>query len=135
MLGPLRSRARMPLRFLLVGALGALINIMIYATLVHVAQVAPLPASVAAFSVAVSHNYLLNRSWTFRARRRGLVDQGARFLVVSLLALGVNLAVLALLLDAAVPKVPAEVLAIGVAAPVSFLANRHWAFRPALGHA
>ena len=55
------------------------------------------PAAIGSFLVAVTNNYLWNRAWTFRAQRGHVVVPGARFLVVSTLALGANLLVLHLL--------------------------------------
>ena len=55
--------------------------------------------------------------------------QGARFLAVSLAALGANLAILALLVAVGLPKVPAQAVAIVLVTPLSFLGNKLWSFR------
>jgi dolichol-phosphate mannosyltransferase len=118
------------LRFALVGAAGYLVNLAVYTTLLNVAGVAYLSAATASFGVAVTHNYLLNRAWTFRDARAGFFGQGVRFLLVSLGVLEINLAVLHLLVLAGAPKVAAEAVAILVGLPVNFVGNRIWSFKP-----
>jgi putative flippase GtrA len=115
------------LAFCAVGAAGTLVNLAAYAGQVTVADVAPPVAAVTAFWLAVAHNYLANRWLTFRRHRRGFAAQGARFVVVALLALAVNLAVLALLLPL-VDAVAAQAIAICVATPVNFVGNTRWSF-------
>jgi len=117
-------------KFGLVGATGYLVNLAVYAALVHFASVPYLVAAVCSFAVAVTNNYLWNRVWTFRRERGHIALQGARFLVVSLAALGANLAILALLVEVGLPTVPAQALAIVLVTPLSFLGNKLWSFRP-----
>ena len=116
-------------KFCVVGASGYLVNLAVYALLVHLAGVPYLPAAVISFAVAVTNNYTWNRLWTFRRARGHIAIQGARFFVVSLAALGANLAILALLVTAGLPKVPAQAAAIVLVTPLSFLGNKLWSFR------
>ena len=117
-----------PLKFCIVGAAGLVVNLGVYSALVRYAAVSPHAAAVAAFVVAAAHNYVGNRAWTFRTRRGPFVAQGLRFLVVSLIALAVNLALLSVLLEAAIASVPAQCVSVLVAASVSFLGNSFWSF-------
>jgi dolichol-phosphate mannosyltransferase len=117
-------------RFALVGGAGYLVNLAVYTTLVHAADVVYIAAATVSFGVAVTHNYLLNRSWTFRDARGAFFGQGARFLVVSIGALGVNLFLLQLFVAAGGTKVFAQAVAIVLALPVNFIGNRLWSFRP-----
>src|SRR5215468_7397889 len=80
-------------KFCVVGAVGYLINLAVYDALLH-AGLHYLLAATCSFLVAVSSNYTWNRLWTFREHRGHVGIQGMRFLVVSLAALGANLAVL-----------------------------------------
>ncbi|HEY8775607.1 MAG TPA: GtrA family protein [Gaiellaceae bacterium] len=114
-------------KFCLVGAAGLAANLAVYGLLVH-GGVMPFAAAAVAFVVAVSQNYLLNRYWTFRNQRAGFASQGARFLVVSLAALGLNVGLLSLLLSAALSKLPAQALAVVLVTPVNFLGNKLWSF-------
>ena len=117
------------LQFCLVGASGYLVNVAVYALLVHTAGIPYLVAAVLSFAVAVTNNYTWNRLWTFRRARGPIATQGARFLAVSLAALGANLAILALLVAVGLPKVPAQAVAIVLVTPLSFLGNKLWSFR------
>jgi putative flippase GtrA len=115
-------------KFCTVGASGYVVNLAVYATLLAF-DVHYLLAAVCSFLVAVTNNYLWNRAWTFRHRRGHLVFQGFRFLVVSTVALGANLAFLSALVALGVPKLPAQALAIALVTPWNFVANKLWSFR------
>ena len=51
-----------------------------------------------------------------------------RFLLVSVIALGVNLAALSTLVALGLPKVPAQAVAIALVTPWNFVANKLWSF-------
>ena len=55
--------------------------------------------------------------------------QGARFFAVSLLAAAAGFVLLELFVRGGVPKIPAEMLAVALVVPISFLGNKHWSFR------
>jgi putative flippase GtrA len=113
--------------FCAIGAVGAGVNLAVYAGQVRLAGIAPVIAAIGAFWVAVTHNYLANRWVTFRRTRGGFVAQGSRFVVVSTLALAVNLVLLILLLGV-MESIAAQALAICLATPVNFLGNKLWSF-------
>ena len=115
-------------KFCTVGASGYVVNLAVYATLLALG-VHYLLAAVCSFLVAVTNNYLWNRVWTFRHQRGHLVFQGFRFLLVSTVALGANLAFLSLLVALGVPKLPAQAIAIALVTPWNFVANKLWSFR------
>lgn len=113
--------------FCVIGAMGAAVNMAVYVGQVHLAHVAPLVAATVAFYVAVAHNYLANRRVTFRHRRGDFVRQGSRFALVSTIALVINLALLAGLLEV-MDSIAAQAVAILLVTPVNFLGNRLWSF-------
>ncbi|HXV32749.1 MAG TPA: GtrA family protein [Gaiellaceae bacterium] len=115
-------------KFCAVGASGYVVNLAVYATLLAFG-VHYLVAAVCSFLVAVTNNYLWNRSWTFRRQRGHLVFQGVRFLLVSTVALAANLAFLSALVALGVPKLPAQAIAIVLVTPWNFVANKLWSFR------
>jgi len=117
------------LRFCVVGASGYLVNLVVFSLLVHVADVHYILAAVGAFVVAWTNNFVLNKFWTFRRHQLSAVQQGARYMMVSLVALGLNLIVLETLVSTGSPEVPAQAIAIAVVMPVNFLLNRRWSFR------
>ncbi len=120
---------RQLLQFCVVGATGYVVNLAVFAILVHVTDLHYAVAAVGSFLVAVTNNYLLNRLWTFRDERGSMVWQGARFLVVSVAALGANLVVLTALVSSGVSEVVAQAIAIVLVTPVNFVGNKLWSFR------
>jgi len=116
-------------RFLAVGASGYVVNLVVFSILVHGIGAHYLLAGIGAFAVAWCNNFVLNKFWTFRRHGLSWFSQGVRYLTVSLLALGLNLVVLHLLVQAGVAEVPSQAMAIVVVTPVNFLMNRRWSFR------
>jgi putative flippase GtrA len=117
-------------RFLAVGASGFVINIVLYGVLVHSADLHYLVAAVISNVTALTSNFVLNRRWTFEATHGRRRLQAPRFILVSAGGFAVNLLVLRFCVElVGLPKLPAEVLASAVAAPVNFLGSRQWAFR------
>jgi putative flippase GtrA len=117
-------------RFSLVGASGYVINLAVFAACVHGLVIDYRLAATAAFLVAVTNNFVLNRHWTFEAADGHAGFQAVRFLTVSLAAFALNLLFLQALVDlAGLPKVGAQALAIVAATPLSFAGNKLWSFR------
>jgi putative flippase GtrA len=117
-------------KFCTVGASGYVVNLTVYAVLIHAAGLHYLAAAVCSFLVAVTNNYTWNRLWTFRGQRGHVAYQGMRFLVVSVAALGLNLVFLRVLVALGVGKIPAQAIAIVLVTPVNFVANKLWSFSP-----
>jgi putative flippase GtrA len=116
-------------KFGLVGASGYVINLVAFAALAGPADLHHISAAVLAFCVAVTNNFLWNRHWTFEATERHPAHQGARFLAVSLVALGFNLIVLELLVSVAgLGELPSQAVAVAVAMPLNFVGNKLWTF-------
>lgn len=117
-------------RFGLVGGVGFIVNVAIYALLVHGFGLWYLAANVVAWLVAVTNNFVLNRHWTFDARGGRAHKQAVRFLLVSLVAEGFSLAVLSALVEGAgFDKVVAQAVAVAGSMPLNFLGNKLWSFR------
>jgi putative flippase GtrA len=117
-------------RFGLVGGVGFVVNLAVYAAFVHAASLDYRVASVAAWLIAVLNNFVLNRHWTFDARDGRAHFQAMRFLVVSIVAEVVSLLLLTLFVEAfGLAKVPAQALAVAGAMPLNFLGNKLWTFR------
>jgi dolichol-phosphate mannosyltransferase len=114
-------------RFCAVGASGYAVNLAVYAALLA-AGLHYVAAATIAFLVAAASNYAWNRAWTFRASRAPLLGQGARALTVSALSLGANQLFLVVLVAAGAGHLAAQAVAILLATPFSFAANKLWAF-------
>jgi putative flippase GtrA len=114
-------------RFCAVGASGYAVNLAVYAALLEVGM-HYLAAAALAFLVAAASNYLWNRTWTFRTSEAPVLAQGARAFVVSALSLGANQLFLIVLVAAGAGHLSAQAVAIVLATPFSFAANKLWAF-------
>ena len=117
-------------KFCVVGASGYAVNLWVFSFLVLVFGVHYIPAAICSFLVAVTNNYTWNRLWTFRDQRGHVAYQGMRFLVVSTVALGANLAVLHGLVTAGLGEVVGQAIAIVLVTPVNFVGNKLWSFGP-----
>jgi putative flippase GtrA len=116
------------MRFCVVGGSGYVINVGLF-TLAY-RDLPYLIAFMIAFGIAATSNFISNRVWTFRIEHGVPHVQYARFLAVSLLALGIDLVALAVLVEVfGVHKPVAAAIAIVVATPISFLGNKLWCFR------
>ncbi len=112
-----------------VGAAGYVVNLAVYAVGVHGAHLDYRLAAAAAFCFALSTTFALNRRYTFEATGGRLHHEAGRYLLVSLVGFATNLLALQLLVDVAMlAKVPAQAIAIVIAAPVNFVGQRYWTF-------
>jgi len=117
-------------RFGLVGGVGFIVNVAVYALFVHSVGLDYRAASVVAWLVAVMNNFVLNRHWTFAAGDGRARSQAIRFLLVSLVAEAFSLLLLTLFVQGAgIAKVPAQALAVAASMPLNFLGNKLWSFR------
>ena len=114
-------------RFCAVGASGYAVNLAVYAALLEVG-LHYLTAAAIAFLVAAGSNYVWNRTWTFRTADTPVLRQGSRALLVSALSLGANQLFLVVLVAAGAGHLAAQAVAILLATPFSFAANKLWAF-------
>jgi putative flippase GtrA len=117
------------LKFGLVGGSGYLINLGVFSLLTDNLGLHRMLAAIGAFCVAVTSNFLLNRHWTFAAGDGHAGFQGARFFVVSIAALLINLLALQALVDAtSLGDLSAQAIAVAIAMPFNFLGNKLWTF-------
>ena len=117
------------LKFGLVGGSGYLINLGVFAFLSGNLGVYHAVAAVGAFCVAVTSNFLWNRYWTFGPGEGLAHQQAARFLVVSVASLVINLVVLeAIVASSSISELAAQAIAVAVAMPFNFLGNKLWTF-------
>jgi dolichol-phosphate mannosyltransferase len=121
-------------KFCLVGGSGYVVNLCVFAALVHAARLHYVAAATCSFLVAVVNNYSWNRVWTFRSQRGSVAGQGVRFLLVSVIALEANLLWLQALVALGADAVVAQAAAIVLVTPLSFHGNKIWTFRRGPSH-
>jgi dolichol-phosphate mannosyltransferase len=116
-------------KFSVVGASGYVVNLAVFSALLLGADFDHRVAAICSFVVAVANNYTWNRLWTFHGHRGHLAYQGARFLVVAVLALVANLVALELLIALGLGEILAQAIAILLVTPINFVGNKLWTFR------
>lgn len=84
-------------KFLLTGATGYLLHVAALVGLVESGGLRPIPGAVAAFALAMTWNYVLNRRWTFRAAEAPVARSYAAYSAGALGGLGVQLGVMRVL--------------------------------------
>ena len=134
--GPQRNGSGMSVKtqfvkFALVGGLATAVHYAILVALVESLRWPPVAATSVGFAVSALGNYLLNRRFTFRSRRRH-VEAAPRFAVVAVVGFWINAGVVWLAFDAAgLHYLVAQVVATLATLGWNFAGNRHWTF----GHA
>lgn len=117
------------IRFGLVGTATTLIHVTVFSSLVELFEITPVAASVPAFIASMLASYGANRRWTFRAQgaHRTLLP---KYAIVALGGLGLNLLITYLVVNLMGCWYGlALALVVAVVPTVTFIANRHWAFK------
>lgn len=140
-----RERARF-LRFMMVGAIGTVIDFGVSNLLIHVFTFSLVLAGSISFICAVFSNFTLNRYWTYPdSRTKAIHHQLAQFSLVSIIGLGIRVVTLAILepiiyrfvQTISLPfdlstKVIADNLTLALAIAIvtlwNFFANRYWTY-------
>ncbi len=118
------------MKFSLVGVINTLIHYALFYLFYSVFGVYHLLASTIGFIAAVINSFILNKYWTFDSNSPQLVKQFVRFFSVSLIALLINLATMALLVEWwMIDPLIAQLAAIGFTLLVNFAGNKWWSFR------
>lgn len=130
---PMADSWRFP-RFVLVGAVGFVVDAGVLQALISLAGWGLIEARAVAIPVAVFATWLLNRTVTFPESHGGPALRSlARYAAVSAAGAGVNFVVYSLLVFAshamaAMPLLPLAIASI-VALIVNYLGSKHFAFR------
>lgn len=127
------ERAARPARFLVVGAAGYGVNLVVFALLVA-ADVQYVLASVISYLVSNALMYLGNRYFTFRLGHEGFWSAYARYLLVGLTVVALNAAVLAVLVEGiGLDETPAQALSLLAVTPPAYVMFKRWTFRLGAG--
>lgn len=116
-------------RYVIVAGCGYVLAIAIYAAALAVG-VPPYAGIVIAFVLNGLFNFAMVRLWAFPPTGRHPRSELARFAGVAAGSLVINYSSFALLYSVlGLPPTVAQALAIAIAAPFGFVANRLWSFR------
>ena len=117
------------LRFLISGALVTLLGVAVYAVVALVLRWHPQLGNLLAYLVAMATGYVMHSRWSFRDHGERTRATAVRFVIVSLISLGLNSLWVAIItgplgLGPAWPILPM----LFVTPAVTFLLNRYWVF-------
>jgi putative flippase GtrA len=141
-----RKEAKRFIKFMFVGAMGAIVDFGVLNLLAHVFDVPVTIAGIVSFALAVTQNFLWNRYWTYpESRAFPAIPQYLQFFVINATALVIRVPILALvpgpvinfLESSGMPPATAEVLgnnfalalAVGIAMFWNFFINRFVTYR------
>jgi dolichol-phosphate mannosyltransferase len=118
-------------KFGIVGTIGAVINLGTLYALTEFLGIYYIISAIFAFIIAVTSNYFLNKTWTFKEK---VADRTLRkyvqFFSVSVFALGVNLIILYSLTEfVGIWYMLSELIAKVIVFFVNFFGNKLWTFR------
>ncbi|RAI01603.1 hypothetical protein DLJ53_09270 [Acuticoccus sediminis] len=111
------------LKFAVVGGAAFVVDAALFAGGVEIAGLAPVPARLLAFSVALSFSFALNRAVTFADRPRRGARQFALYAAASVLAGAANLSTFAAVLWVLPPAALAPYIAMPIGVAVGLAIN------------
>jgi putative flippase GtrA len=115
------------LKFGIVGLTGMVIDFSITFLLKEKLKVHRYIASSTGFISAATFNYVLNRIWTFHSSDPEILIQYGKFIIISVIGLGINNLFL-YLFEKKLPFYVSKLFAIGVTMIWNFLANYYITF-------
>jgi len=127
------------LKFAFVGGIGTILNLIVFWISVEIFFTHFLWASVIAFCVGATNNYILNRYWTFRSKGK-IPVQYTQFMIISVAGLLLNLILLWGIVKTFLPALGivedkasliltlAQFIAIFLVSIINFIANSVWTF-------
>jgi len=118
-------------KFGLVGILGTLINLFILYIFTEFVGIYYLVSAIIAFFVAVTHNFILNKLWTFKEKISHLFTKKyIQFFIVSIFSLVINLIFLYIFTEFLnIYYMISQALAIGISFIANFIGNKIWTFK------
>jgi dolichol-phosphate mannosyltransferase len=118
------------IKFATVGLLGTIINLGLTFFLTEEFKIYYIISASMAFVIVVTFNFTLNKVWTFKEGLRSRVlSKYVKFVLISLLALSLNLSMLFLLTDYfKFHYLISQLMAIQIASFINFGGNKIWIF-------
>jgi putative flippase GtrA len=118
-----------PIRFLIVGAAGYLVNLGVFTGLVA-AGVGYIASSILSYFVSNALMYLGNRYFTFRLGHEGFWAAYLRYMVVGVVVVALNAGVLAALVEGTgIDARIGQAISLLAVTPVAFVLFKRWTFQ------
>lgn len=118
------------IKFCTVGFMGTLINLCFLYFATEFLDIHYILSATFAFFLAASHNYILNKFWTFKeSMGHQFFQKYLKFFAISLASLGINLIILYSLTELiGIYYILSQLIAIGIALSINFTGNKFWTF-------
>lgn len=125
------------LKYCVVGVLGTLIDLGIFAALVEISHIDPKTSHLtyvfvtAGFVVAVINNFILNKIWTFGlAQKKNTKKQFIKFVITAVIGLLISNVLMYLWITVfLIWHIAAKLLTSAIVLVWNFFANKYWTFR------
>lgn len=118
------------LKYCVVGGLNTFIDIGALYLFVEYLKIDVITASILSFIIAVTNSFLMNKSWTFKNKSTNYRKQFIKFLIVSVIGLGLNTIFMFTLVNVLkIWYILSKVITSFVVLTWNFLVNRLWTFR------
>lgn len=116
-------------RYFITGGTSALIDWSVFWILINHVGIYYLTAAFYSFCIAFSFNYVLSRYWVFGPGRRAIAHEASLVLIVSIIGLGLHMAVLWVLVEwVGLAEMMGKIAATGVVFFWNFGARQYWVF-------
>lgn len=120
---------RQALKFAAVGALATLVHYAILVALVEFGRASPVTATTIGYCVGILVSYTLNRRYTFGARSAPIARTFLKFVLLYGVGALLNGVIVAILIDAGLWYLLAQIVATGLVLAWNFLGARFLVFR------
>lgn len=118
------------LKYCIVGAAGTFIDLASLFIFVEYLLLPVIPATMLSFLLAVTNNFIFNKIWTFRNKSKNYRKLYAKFLIVSIVGLGLTIISMIVLVNLMnVWYMLAKAFTSLIVLTWNFLANKLWTFR------
>lgn len=116
-------------KFNLVGIINTAVDFVIF-TLLTFSGLHHLISQIISYSCGMVNSYLLNKSWTFKHKKKSSGREAVKFIVVNIIALSIALLFLYIFRDLmGMHVLLSKVFATGFSVVVNFVGNKFWVFK------
>lgn len=117
-------------KYSIVGAIGTFLDLSSLYILVEYFYFPVILGSIVSFLLAVVNNFILNKSWTFRSKSTNYKKLFTKFLIVSIIGLGLTVASMYIFVNIlAIWYILSKAITSLLVLTWNFLANKLWTFR------
>lgn len=118
------------MRYALSGSIAASIDFLVFTILVRSLHIYYIYANIAAFLIAVSINYKLNRRWTFKNESKRVLTQFLSFAAIGAVGLTINTGLLYIFIEfGSILDLFAKLMATVIVFTWNYLMNKHMTFK------